>query len=148
MNHQELYKKYNTPERSIKHMKKVAHLSEVIADMTDLKINKHLLINSALLHDLVKNPTNPNNDFERVWSHQEQVRKILKKEKHPLTADTASRHNTHGLTREESLEWGHPTGINLTPKSNESRIIAFADGLRKEYKIGRASCRERVYTKV
>jgi HD superfamily phosphodiesterase len=132
MKFEELYKKYNTSKEKIEHMKVVTQISLLIADMLDLQVDKKLLAQSSLLHDLgssfYKNKPDLN-DFDLVWGHQVKTREILSKLGHARIADVASRHNYNGLTVKESKKWGYKKGVNLMLNSNESKILAFADAV-------------------
>lgn len=132
-----MYTKYGLTKRTIMHCLQVKKLCRVISSMLDLKYNQSLLFNAALLHDLgacvYPKGKKDLTDFELVWGHQVKTREILKKESGSLIAKTASNHNIHGLTIKESKRWGYSKGISLTPKSVESKILAFSDSLRSKY---------------
>lgn len=54
---QKIYKKFHTPKNIIKHMEKVAELCGILADEFEkkgIKIDKDILISSALLHDALR----------------------------------------------------------------------------------------------
>lgn len=36
--------------------------------------------------------------------------------------------------------WGYKKGISLTPRTNESKIIAFADSMRRQYIVNKTDC--------
>jgi len=138
MEFKELYKKYNVTNLKIKHMQDVAKLCIFINKMLDLEVNEELLTQSALLHDIGSAyyrgiPINDLNDFDKMWGHQVKTLEWLKREGLVSVAETASRHNCFGINNEESKEWGYKKGINLLPKSNESKILAFADSIRAKY---------------
>lgn len=137
VNIQRLYNKYGLSERVIEHCKRVRDYSLLINEMVDLRVDEGLLDDAALLHDLgaVVYPHGRSglSDFELVWGHQVVTRKLLEQEGFEKLAVIASNHNIHGLTKEESKQWGYEPGINLLPESNESKILAFSDSMRERF---------------
>ncbi|MBN1923424.1 MAG: HD domain-containing protein [Nanoarchaeota archaeon] len=131
-----LYKKYNVTKDKILHMRQVAKLSLIIAEMVNLKVDKQLLAAAALLHDLgtaYYRGGDYKDDFDSYWGHHLKTRDFLIKEGYSKIADVASKHNSFGLTVAESKKWGYKKGVSLVPDSDEARILAFADGFRKEF---------------
>ncbi len=125
-----LYEEYGISQKKREHMALVAKISLRIADMLKIPVNKDLLFNAAMLHDIGFNGYDLVTDFDHFFLHQVKTRERIEKLGYHLLAKTASNHNFFGITKKESIEWGYEKGISLVPRSIESKIIAFADSFR------------------
>jgi hypothetical protein len=125
-----LYEEYGISQKKREHMAFVAKISLMIADMLKIPVDKELLYNAAMLHDIGFNGYDLMTDFDHLFLHQVKTRERIEKLGYPLLAKTASNHNFFGITKKESIEWGYTKGISLVPRSIESKIIAFADSFR------------------
>ncbi len=129
-----IYDEYGISPQKREHMKLVANISLEIADMIKIPVNKELLYNAAMLHDIgFENFKDFKNDFDHIFGHQAKTKERLINKGLKDIAEIAARHNAFWVNKKESILMGSEKGINLAPKAIESKIIAFADSFRPQF---------------
>jgi|TARA_B100001971_G_C17884585_1_gene379848 putative nucleotidyltransferase with HDIG domain len=113
----EILTKNKTPSNVIEHSKTVCEVAENIAENLinkSIKVNKELVIASALLHDIKKVEEN----------HVVEGAKLLKSMGFPEVSEVARKHSLYQIEDE-----------NIQPKTVEEKIIFYADKRVKGNKI-------------
>ncbi len=109
--------KNNTPSNVIEHCKSVCKVAEEIADKLikkGIKLNKDLIIASALLHDIERDKDD----------HVAAGANLLKSMDFSEIAEVVKKHTLHGVEEEEAQ-----------PKTVEEQIVFYADKKVKGRKV-------------
>lgn len=151
----QIYKEYHTPPNIIAHMKQVAKICENLADRCEqknIKINKALLLNAALLHDSLRvcdirnyNPyeikKNATKEDLRVWGdlrdkyhkigHEKAIAKILKGIGESKLANLILKHDFYLI--DELKTWEEKILYYADKRVDRDKIVT----LKKRFKEGK-----------